>query len=199
MLPTKQNCMRAYVMGLFTVIGLAVVSAQEPHLENGQSFILRLAGVPADDQVSISQTYTISNGGTIKLLYLEEMSVGGLRPSELARKIEETYKTAEIFTKPNVVITLGEAGGVQRYTSILGEVKTPRTVGITPGITMIDAIAQCGGFSPFADPRKVKLTRAGKATYHNLSQTNTKENIKIKSNDIITIPIRRLFGGGAKE
>ncbi len=197
--PTKQNCMRAYVMGLFAVLGLAMVSAQEPHLENGQSFGLRLAGVPADDSIAISQTYTISDGGTIKLLYLEEMNVGGLRPSELARKIEETYKTAQIFTKPNVVITLGEAAGVQRYASILGEVKTPRTVGISPGITLIDVIAQCGGFSPFADARKVKLTRAGKSTYHNLSQTDTKENIKIKSKDIITVPIRRLFGGGTTE
>ena len=199
MLPTKQSYMRVYAMGLFAVLGLAMVSAQEPHLEKGQSFILRLAGVPADDSIAISQTYTISDAGTIKLLYLEEMNVAGLRPSELARKIEETYKTAQIFTKPNVVITLGEAAGVQRYTSILGQVKTPRTVGITPGVTMIDAIAQCGGFTPFADARRVKLTRAGKATYHDLSQTTNKDNIKIQSNDIITIPVRRLFGGGTKE
>ncbi len=196
MLPTKQSYMRVYAMGLFAVLGLAMVSAQEPHLENGQSFILRLAGVPADDSVAISQTYTISDTGTIKLLYLEEMNIAGLRPSELARKVEETYKTAQIFTKPNVVVTLGEASGVQRYSSILGQVKTPRTVGITPGITMIDAIAQCGGFTPFADTRKVKLTRKGKATYHDLSQTTNKDNIKIQSNDIITVPVRRLFGGG---
>ena len=63
--------------------------------------------MPSTDQASISQTYTISDGGTIKLLYLEaEMSASGLRPSELARKIEAAYKTAEIFTKPNVTIRL---------------------------------------------------------------------------------------------
>ena len=58
---------------------------------------------------------------------------------------------------------------------------------------MLDAIARCGGFNPFSNASKVKLTRAGKATYHDLSQTTNKDNIKIKSNDIITVPQRRLF------
>ena len=196
MLTAQHIVMRIFAMALFSSIGIGAVCAQEPQLENGQSFLLRLAGVPADDQASISQTYTISNAGTIKLLYLEEeMSVSGLRPSELARKIETAYKAAEIFTKPNITITLGEASGIQRYASILGQVKSPGTVGIVPGLTMLDAIARCGGFNPFANSKKVKLTRGGKATYHDLSQTTNKDNIKISSNDIITVPQRRLFGG----
>jgi len=194
MFPAKQMILKAHTVALFFAMGLAVLCAQEPRLEKGQSFLLRLAGVPADDQSSISQTYTISDTGTIKLLYLEEeMSVSGMRPSELARKIEAAYKVADIFTKPNITITLGEASGVQRYASILGQVKSPGTVGIVPGLTMLDAIARCGGFNPFSNARKVKLTREGKATFHDLSQTTNKDNIKIKSNDIITIPQRRLF------
>ncbi len=185
MLPTKQIAMRIHALALFVVMGITVAGAQEPQLEKGQSFLLRLAGVPVDDQSSISQTYTISDRGTIKLLYLEsEMTVSGLRPSELARKIEAAYKSAEIFTKPNITITLGEASGVQRYASILGQVKAPGTVGIVPGLTMLDAIARCGGFNPFANAKKVKLTRAGKATYHDLSQTTNKDNTKIKSNSL---------------
>ncbi|MCH2060566.1 MAG: SLBB domain-containing protein [Verrucomicrobiales bacterium] len=196
MLSIQYIAIRACAMALLASIGVTAVCAQEPQLEKGQSFLLRLAGVPADDQASISQTYTISDTGTIKLLYLEkEMEVNGLRPSELARKIEEAYRQAEIFTKPNITITLGEASGVQRYASILGQVKSPGTVGIIPGLTMLDAIARCGGFNPFANARKVKLTRAGKASYHDLSQTDNKDNIKIKSNDIINVPQRRLFDG----
>jgi protein involved in polysaccharide export with SLBB domain len=196
MLSIQYIVIRACAMVLLASIGVTAVCAQEPQLERGQSFLLRLAGVPADDQASISQTYTISDTGTIKLLYLEkEMEADGFRPSELARKIEAAYKAAEIFTKPNITITLGEASGVQRYVSVLGHVEKPGTVGIVPGITMLDAIARCGGFDPFANARKVKLTRAGKATYHDLSQTTNKDNTKIKSNDIITVPQRRLLGG----
>ena len=84
---------------------------------NGQSFGLRLTGVPQDDQTSISQTYTISDKGTIKLLYLKEMKAASMKPSELMRSVEQAYIKAEIFTKPNVVIILGEAGTIQRYIS----------------------------------------------------------------------------------
>ena len=50
------------------LITAAPIFAAEPILQKGQSFGLRLTGVPADDQTSISQTYTISDNGTIKLL-----------------------------------------------------------------------------------------------------------------------------------
>lgn len=169
--------------------------AAEPILQKGQSFGLRLTGVPSDDQTSISQTYTISDDGTIKLLYLKEMSAAGMKPSQLMRKVEKAYIDAEIFTKPNVVITLGEAGSVQRYVSVLGEVNTRRGVSYTPGLTLLEAIAQCGGFSDFANPRKVKLTRAGRATIHDLSRTTSSANVKLQPNDIITVPARGLFPG----
>ena len=108
---------------LVTLITAAPIFAAEPILQKGQSFGLRLTGVPADDQTSISQTYTISDNGTIKLLYLKEMAAAGMKPSQLMRKVEQAYVSAEIFTKPNVVITLGEAGSIQRYVSVLGEGK----------------------------------------------------------------------------
>ena len=74
---------------LFSLIITWPVLAAEPILQKGQSFGLRLTGVPGDDQTSISQTYTISDGGTIKLLYLEEMKAEGLKPSQLMRSVEK--------------------------------------------------------------------------------------------------------------
>ena len=69
----------------------------------------------------------------------------------------------------------------------MGEVKAPRSVAFAPGMTMLDAIAQCGGFTDFADEKKVKLTRGGKVTYHKLSTSDPKENVKLQSNDIVTV------------
>ena len=137
---------------IVTLITAAPIFAAEPILQKGQSFGLRLTGVPADDQTSISQTYTISDNGTIKLLYLKEMAAAGMKPSQLMRKVEQAYVSAEIFTKPNVVITLGEAGSIQRYVSVLGEVNTRRGVSYTPGLTLLEAIAQCGGCLLYTSP-----------------------------------------------
>ena len=74
--------------------------AAEPILQKGQSFGLRLTGVPSDDQTSISQTYTISDNGTIKLLYLNEMSAAGMKPSQLMRKVEQAY-ICLLYTSPS--------------------------------------------------------------------------------------------------
>ena len=184
--------MRTLSFILLSLFAVAAASAQEPILQSGQSFSLRLAGVPADDQTAISQIYTISDRGSIKLLYLSsEMKAAGLRPSELSRRIESAYKSAQSFTAPNVVITLETAGSVQRYVSVLGEVNARRAVNYTPGLTMIDAIAQCGGFSDFAEPKKVKLTRGGKASYHDLSRTTSSANKVLQPNDIISVPSRK--------
>ena len=153
--------MKAINFSIILTLLATSIYAAEPILQKGQSFGLRLTGVPSDDQTSISQTYTISDEGSIKLLYLKEMQASGLKPSQLMRKVEKAYEDAEIFTKPNVVIILGEAGAIQRYVSVLGEVNTRRGVSVTPGLTLLDAIAQCGGVSDFANPKRVKLTWAG--------------------------------------
>jgi len=191
--------MRALLLlPILSLMAIAGAIAQEPILQSGQSFGLRIAGVPADDQASLSQSYTISDSGTISLLYLSEMKAAGLRPSELARKIETAYRSAQIYSKPNVTISLG-GGGVERFVSVLGEVSSRRAVIYSPGLTMIDAIAQCGGFSDFAYPKKVKLTRKGKFTYHDLSKTTSADNVTLQPNDIISVPdtpglIKRLTG-----
>lgn len=187
--------MKTILIFALSILVPSLAFGQESILQPGQSFGLRLAGVPQDDQVSISQSYTISDGGTIKLLYLKEMKAAGLRPSQLARNIESAYRSAQIYTKPNVVIMLGEAGAVQRYVSVLGEVNARRSVNFTPGLRLFDAIAQCGGFSDFANPKKVKLMRGGKVSYHNLSKTSSEDNVVLQPNDIVHVPERGLFGG----
>ena len=90
----------------------------------------------------------------------------------------------------------GQATSIQLYVSVLGEVNTRRGVSYTPGLTLLEAIAQCGGFSDFANPKRVKLTREGKATIHDLSRTTSDANVKLQPNDIITVPARGLFRGG---
>lgn len=185
--------MKPIVYLVISLLAAGVALGQEPILRGGQSFGLRLAGVPQEDQVSISQSYTISDGGTIKLLYIPEMKAAGLRPTKLARNIEAAYRAAQIFSKPNVVIMLSEAGAVQRYVSVLGEVKASRSVNHTPGLRLFDVIAQCGGFSDFANPKKVKLTRDGKVSFHDLSKTSNTDNVVLQPNDIVTVPARRLF------
>lgn len=163
--------------------------AQETALKTGESFGLRISGVPADEVSLVSAQYGISDAGTIRLPYLKiAIKAAGLKPSALARKIEAAYRSAQIYTQPTIQVdSTTAATSAQRFLSVVGEVKTPRSVTFAPGMTLLDAIAQCGGFTDFADEKKIKLTRSGKVTYHNLSKGAAAENVKLQSNDIVTV------------
>ena len=181
-----------------SIVFSGAVQAQETILKSGQTFALRISGVPADEVSLVSQPFAISDGGTIKLPYLKTpIKASGMKPSTLARSIEAAYKRAEIYTNPTIQISVaaGTAGGAERFISVIGEVKAPRSVGYTTGMTLLDAIAQCSGFSDFADKKKVKLTRAGKVTYHKLNTGDPAQNVRLQPNDIITVrPGGKIFG-----
>ena len=175
---------------LFCLILPGFSLAQEQALVKGTSFGLRITGVPSDEVAVVSSKYTISDDGTIRLPYLKgvEIVAAGVKPTELAKKIEAAYKNAQIYTRPLIVIDfVPGAGGGERFLSVLGEVKAPRGVAYVANMTILDAIAQCGGFTDFADEKKVKLTRAGKVTSHRLNASDPKENVKLLPNDIVTV------------
>jgi protein involved in polysaccharide export with SLBB domain len=181
---------------LFCLLVPCLAMAQETTLKNGESFGLRISGVPIDEVQLVSAQYGISDAGTISLPYLKTaISAAGLTPSALARKIEAAYRGAQIYTQPTVQVDSSTVGtAAQRFLSVMGEVKAPRSVSYAPGMTLLDAIAQCSGFTDFADEKKVKLTRGLKVSYHRLSASDPKENVKVSPNDIITVrPNKGIF------
>lgn len=168
--------------------------AQETIFRNGQTFVLRLSGVPADEVAVVSSKYGISDSGMIRLPYLRtEIKATGLKPSELAKKIEHAYKIAQIYTRPTVQVD-PSVDPQQRFISVIGEVKSPGSIIYTPGLRLLDAIAQSGGFTDFADTKRVKLTRGTKVTYHRLSGGDPAENVTLQPNDIVTVKSRGFPG-----
>ncbi len=180
---------------LLVVLGLAAVgsqaaSAQEAALRIGQSFVLRVTGVPQEDQIALSQQYTIGDNGLIRLQYIEPVKAAGLKPSELARNIEQAYKGAEIYSKPTVNVTAGDPGqDITSYISVLGEVKLPQNVPFRPGMTILDAIAACGGFTDFAKAKNTTyISGATRRTADLRNASGADAGIKLKVGDKIVVP-----------
>jgi polysaccharide export outer membrane protein len=69
---------------------------------------------------------------------------------------------------------------------ISGEVKSPSTLGLTPGLTVGMAIAKAGGISDLGTTKGIKITRKGK-TVDNVTLEE-----KVQPNDVIMIK-QRLF------
>jgi len=168
------------------------VKAQaEVRLAAGQSFALRLAGVPSEETLSVSATYTISSGGKVKLPYLSaEVDAAGLSPTELQRKIENAYKTAEIYTHPTITVMVNTQMAVEAVITVGGEVRQPNDVPFRPGINLYSAIMRCGGPTEFADMKRVKLIRNGGKVekIYDLRKVTPENNPDLQAGDQIAVP-----------
>lgn len=167
----------------------AVAQNTEQLLQSGDSIIVKLSGVPAEEMTVVSNTYDIGDSGTINLPYIGEVRAAGIRPSQLQKNIESAYKSAEIFTHPTIQVTpiRGESNTQVIYVS--GEVKTPRAVPLTPGMTIHDVITAAGGPTDFAKMKAVKHTRGGVTSIRDLRKAdNPDAQIPAQARDKIHVP-----------
>ena len=149
-----------------------------------------------DGRVTVPMAGTISVGGR---------SVDEVR-SEVASKLSPNFAN-----EPTVFVSLqqlGEAkslGGTAVKTIpiyFLGEVAAPGVVEVRRGTTLLQALAQAGGFSRFAATKRVQLRRTDKdgrqAVYtfnYNdvLAGRNSIGATRLASGDVIVVPPRKLF------
>lgn len=147
---------------LLVMVGTFVqAQSREIPLRPGDQIGIQVSGIPPDEVTQISHMYRVSETGTISLLHLKEVSVAGVKPSELERKIASLYISKEIYTHPTVSVSI-DATGTERVIYVSGAVTKPGPVPMRPGLTVSKAIAFAGGKTPFGKLSKVKLVRGGK-------------------------------------
>lgn len=152
-------------------------------LRIGDTIIIRLTGVPNVDQGIFE--VKIDEGGKISMPYIGSLSAANATTVQLKKLIESTYIKEEIFTNPNVTVDLKE----QRFVDVTGEVRMPQRVPYTRDLTAMGAVAACGGFTDFANRRKVKLTQGGVTREFNAKeiQADQGRDIKLTPNDKIQV------------
>jgi polysaccharide export outer membrane protein len=101
-------------------------------------------------------TYTLDPGGQVDVQYIGAVHAGGKVVNDVKAEIVERLKDGYI-KDPVVSLTIVEVNS--RKLSVLGQVVRSGTIKFTPGMTITEAIAQTGGFSPMARKNMVKVTR----------------------------------------
>lgn len=152
-------------------------------LRIGDTIIIRLTGVPPADQGIFE--VKIDESGKISMPYIGSMPAANATTVQLKNLVENTYIKKEIFTNPNVTVDLKE----QRFVDVTGEVRMPQRVPYTKDLTAMGAVAACGGFTDFANRRRVKLTQAGVTREFNAKdiQADQGRDIKLTPNDKIQV------------
>lgn len=102
------------------------------------------------------QTYTLDSSGQMEVRFIGTVSAG----AKTVRDVQEEIRSrlADGYLKdPVVSLTVVEINSLKL--SVFGQVAHSGTVKFTPGMTIVEAIAQSGGFSPLARKNMVKVTR----------------------------------------
>jgi polysaccharide export outer membrane protein len=101
--------------------------------------------------------YSLDGSGQMEVQFIGTVSAGGKHVREVQEDIHNRL-TPDYLVDPVVQLTIVEMNSLT--CSVLGQVMRNGTVKYTPGMTIVDAIAQSGGFSPLARKNLVRVTRS---------------------------------------
>jgi polysaccharide export outer membrane protein len=187
-----KNALILFQLLFVSLISVMAQSGELP-LRKGDRITISIGAIPDNEVAQIRGIYTISDNGTVNLLHIGEVKAQGIKPSSLQKVIEQTYVAREIYTRPNVLVSIdggGGEGGPMRNVTITG-VNKPGAIPFKQNMSLTQAIMTAGGPTPFGNMKKVKLIRAGRApTTHNLASNagNPQVDVQVEPDDQIIVP-----------
>jgi len=97
----------------------------------------------------LSRSVSVRPDGRISIPLVEDLSVTGKTPTQLAREIE---KELSIYVKDPIVtvIVSGFLGPYEQQIRVIGEATTPKAIPYFEKMTLLDLIINVGGITEFA-------------------------------------------------
>jgi polysaccharide biosynthesis/export protein len=140
----------------------------------------------------VSRQVTVRPDGMISLPLLNDVQASGMTAMQLGQIIREQLKS--YITEPQVTITVMEINS--RRVFVTGEVQRSGAFPLLPNMTVLQALSSCGGFTQFANTKKIYILRVedGKqvkipVNYKALVKgSKPEENVKLQAGDTIVVP-----------
>jgi protein involved in polysaccharide export with SLBB domain len=129
---------------------------------SGDTFELRMSGMPPEDALQFSQPFTIGSDGYLSIPLAGQIRAEGLTQSQLERAIERKLIDEQIFRFPTATINVGAQA---RFVTVGGAVRNPNRFPWSPDMTLLTAISAAGGGGDFASD-KIEVVRGGKSTLY---------------------------------
>ncbi len=141
----------------------------------------------------LSKTVGVRPDGMITLPLMGEIKAVGLTPTQLQEQI--TAALSKELSDPQVTVIVVGVNSLSY--NVMGNVAKPGYYPLTHTITILDAIALCGGFRDFAKEKKIYILRTdpnGKQEkiYFNYKDVikgrNMAQNILLQPRDTVVVP-----------
>jgi polysaccharide export outer membrane protein len=142
------------------------------------------------DQEKMSARVRVRSDGRVSLPFLDDVSVVGLTPVTLARRLEQSLK--QFIVTPQVTVVIDEAKPLS--VSVLGQVESPGLYSLDPGAGVAQALAAAGGLKDFARRDRIFLLRTYDATtrirmtYEDVTaRTGRAFALRLRSGDVVVV------------
>ena len=170
--------------------------AVAPATSANENFIIGAGDVLAINvwkEEQLTRSVPVRSDGRISLPLVGELQASGRTPKELENELRTKLK--DYVSEPEVTVIVQEIKS-QKF-NVLGMVMKPGSYALANPTTVLDAIAQAGGFRDFARQKDVYvLRRAADGTSSRLpfnykdvvKGRNYSQNVTLQSNDTIVVP-----------
>jgi polysaccharide export outer membrane protein len=130
--------------------------------------------------------------GKISLPLINDVQAAGSTPQQLATTV--TDKLRKFLTEPQVTVIVTQINSQRVF--VVGEVIRAGAFPLIPGMTVLQALASAGGFTTFADMKKIHVMRLVNGKHVEmpfnyrevLKGDNPDQNIKLEPGDTVVVP-----------
>ncbi|MBP7829364.1 MAG: polysaccharide export protein [Kiritimatiellae bacterium] len=154
-------------------------------MKTGDPIVIALRGIPGYPGGQQNIEGILDENGCINLPFLNVVQAAGKTPSELEREIRDRYINEGYYRDLGVNIIIPSQGYFVR-----GEVRGPGRFQLVGGTTILQAIAAAGGYTEFANSRRVELLRGEQRFVVNMREIekNPARDKELESGDVIIVP-----------
>jgi polysaccharide export outer membrane protein len=186
------------------LLGAAPATAQGYVVQGGDSLRIEVL-----EDESLNRDVLVTPDGTFSFPFAGTVQASGRTPAQISSVIADRI-ASNFAAPPNVFVGVRslrpddqteEADVVRVY--FLGEVNAPGAKQLVPGVTLLQALSEAGGFTNFAARKRLQLRRTDPNTgMQSVSVINYQalangaalsRDILLTEGDVILVPQRRLF------
>ena len=173
-------------------------------IRSGDSLQIEVLEDPA-----LNRSVLVLPDGSINFPLVGTIPAAGRSVSDVRGDLSAAL-ASKFASAPNVFVGVGtlavvtpRAAGVAATISVyaMGEVTSPGKADVAPGTTVLQFLAQAGGFTRFAAQKRVQLRRTAKGgveqvylfNYDGIGTSGIAGSTRLQSGDVIVVPQRKLF------
>jgi polysaccharide export outer membrane protein len=138
----------------------------------------------------ISRSVPVRTDGKISLPLVDDVQAAGLTPMQLKEVLTDKFK--KFIDNPTISVIVSEANSFKVYLS--GEVKNPGVHRFRSDVTLVRLITQAGGFTEWANQKKILILRKEKGVDKRITVNYKKiidgdePDVTILSGDTVVVP-----------